>query len=112
MNNSVYELLLKNNENTISYLIDFFQENTINSQKVIIDIIDIYRNRFEEINNNKYSLVFRRITESFDKWKTENVIKIKDTSIFYVDAEKNINFEKTEIISRWIKILETTNFKL
>jgi len=63
MNTCIYELLLKNTNNGVSYLIDVFQENTINSQDVIIDIIDNYRSKFNTIDKNVYALNFRKIDE-------------------------------------------------
>lgn len=112
MNNNVYELLLINNSNSVSYLIDVFQENTINSQDIILDYIDKYRQTFKGIDKNIYSLVFRKIKEVDDDWKKENIIKIKDASIFYVDVDKNILFEDSKISSREIIILENIKFKL
>jgi len=63
MNTFIFELLLKNSDNGLSYLIDIFQENTIKSQDVIIDIIDDYRSKFKDIDKKKYILVFRKVNE-------------------------------------------------
>jgi hypothetical protein len=111
MNDSFFELILINKEKWISYLIDVFQENTIRSQEIIIDIIDNYRKRFKELNKDIYSLIFRRINISEKDWKEEHVIKVKDSALFFLD-NWNINFWQEDNTKRLINILDSIHFKI
>ena len=109
MNDNIYELLLINNEKNLSYLIDVFQENTIRSQEVILDIIDLYRKKFLSLDKKIFSLIFRKI--HIWEWDTENIIKIKDSSLFiYKNTE--LKFENEDIISREVKELNIIDYKL
>ena len=80
MNDNIYELLLVNKTKKLSYLIDIFQENTINSQEIINDIVDSYRKKFSKLDKKNYFLIFRKIL--IWEWKEEKIIKIKKSSIF------------------------------
>jgi len=61
MNDSYFELVLINSNKNISYLIDIFQENTIHSQEIVVDFINSYRKKFDELDKNIFTLNFRRI---------------------------------------------------
>jgi len=111
MNDNIYELILKNNSKGISYLVDIFQENTINSQKILIDIIDYYRNKLKDLNKNLYSLNFRKINTFSKDWISEFIITIKDSSVFYLN-DKDVFFWKEENKKRHIQVLDNIIFEL
>lgn len=113
MNDSIYELLLVEKEKGISYLIDVFQENTLSSQEIILDMITRYRETFSNLDKAKFILNFRYISQSgWNNNTQESILNIKGVDLFYYSEKSWISFENQEKLERGISILETVNFKL
>jgi len=109
MNDSILELTLLNNDKSISYLIDTFQENTINSQDVILNIVQSYRDRFKSLNKKVFFLELKKL--NIWEWKEEKIIKIKDSTVFLINNNEN-HFSDEILSNRKIKEIDNILFKI